>query len=138
MRAPEPEPYVPPILGMALPSGARWRILVQGGEGARPGRPVQGLLFTPADPGAGLRLADVAAGLGSLLADSRRVLCADDARRLVPTLNIAAKRFAHDASRRRVERSEAVLDPAAAALEALSLWLEDGAGGARDAVARRT
>jgi len=75
-----------------------------------------------------LTLTDVAAALTSLLADPRRRLCVHDARRL-PMLGIAATRAAHATTC--AGPDEGAGDPAVAALEALSTWLDsDAAGGA--------
>jgi len=127
--------YVAPVLGLAVPSGASWRLNLQGGTRGLPGRAIQGFLFGSAEAEAGLTLTDAAAAIASLLADSRRVLCAHDAQRLV-ILGIAPSRAAFREaaevapdSATAAEGGTAVsaLDPALAALEALSGWLARGA-----------
>lgn len=118
--------YVAPVLGLAVPSGASWRITLQGGARGLPGRPIQGFLFGSSEGEAGLTLTDVATALASLLADPRRVLCVHDARRL-GTLGIATTRAARSATAACEDTT--AIDPAHAAMEALSAWLV-GDGGA--------
>jgi len=118
--------YVPPVLGLAVPSGASWRINLQGGARGLPGRAVQGFLFGSPEADQGLTLTDVATAIASLLADPRRVLCVHDGRRLA-ALGIAAVRAARDAMGGESIGSDLGGDhggdPAAAALEVLSGWL---------------
>ena len=111
--------YVPPVLGLALPSGASWRINLQGGQRGLPGRAVQGSLFG-GEPEASLTITDVAAGMASLLADPKRVVCVPDAARL-SLLGIAPGRVANFAL------EGASDDPSSAAIEVLSAWMAGSA-----------
>lgn len=122
--------YVPPVLGLALPSGASWRISLQGGQRGLPGRVVQGSLFggepdmggaaSPATAVSSLTITDVAAGMASLLADPKRVVCVHDAARL-SLLGIAPGRVAN------VVVDIAGDDPTVAAVEVLSAWMAGSA-----------
>lgn len=120
--------YEPPVVGLALPSGACWRIVVRGADPTRPGRPgdpIQGSLFEPPAAevaAAGVALADVMAALGSLAADARRVLCVCDAERLGATLNLGHARIVRALDSAATAQA-APRDPALAAQEALFAWL---------------
>jgi len=111
----DPDKGGPRSVGVALPSGACWRVALTGARR----KPIQGSLFAAPEHEAGLALADLAAALDSLLSDPRRVVCAHGE---ASALGLLGTRPGHvcveSAAGARTE------DPAALALEALSSWLE--------------
>jgi hypothetical protein len=72
------------------------------------------------EPEASLTITDVAAGMASLLADPKRVVCVPDAARL-SLLGIAPGRVANFAL------EGASDDPSSAAIEVLSAWMAGSA-----------
>jgi len=106
------------VLGVALPSGASWRIHMQSSPR---GRPIQGALFPEPDCAACL-LADVAAAMESLLSDPRRVLCGCDVLATLSRLGLGSVQsaVAHPPDGASTREREA--DPAREALSAMVSW----------------